>query len=544
MNLGVKLATLNSLMTGFDMFRKNHAVIAFLLLSVHFFYQNSSFAFPARDVYELETPAQDTGISVTTARVLLCNYNLLKKDFPYLRPLTNQQIDRWLIDHAAYISLPHATGNNQVNTPPSVDISRTVQSFRPLGYGRSAVFPVRGGLLDVKGAGVASNKVPKNRPNSNGLMSLGEAIREFTMQNLVEMIFYHAKSNGYVPRSGQPLTTVKSYAVIDWGFSILDQTSGLKSIHGGLMRAGAVIRQAHVRKMIPGSGNHFLPKNQANEVEDLLRHYGITTSGNIFDSVDVPDIQGTVDSRIFDFGTYVVMDRFTKDRTDPLGSEYFEDEDITLEVRGQRLLSFSDIPLPEKLISSLRLIRSEITSESSEFIDDDHEYPVIQPDKKISIPFELWGHNRTINPLGKNYLDNLRIMAELFANSINESESLRSRSSFKTNTTMIVRKSMAPPMPRLKIQQAKRSECPSVRTNMSAQVVLASAVVTSPSMVLTKKNVIPFFRDLEQSRHTRIREQFKLMRKELQNQIDYAFNSVLFKWYPLKFGAVVRANVN
>lgn len=504
------------------------ALLVFFILNLY----QSSFSLPIRLAGELEKPVLETGVSVATAKVLMCNYQLLKRDFPYLRGRSHKQIDQWLIARAAYISVPQAR-NNEVNTPPFINPSQTVLALRPHGYGRATVLPVKGGLLDVKGTGVANHLVPENRSHANGLMSLGEAIREFTMQYLVETIFRHAKSKGYKSTAGQPLETVQSYAVIDWGFSIYDTFSPFRFQNGGLMRAGAIVRQAHARKMIPGSGNHFLPKNQANEVEDLLRSYGITTSGNIYDSVDIPDIQGTIDSRIFDFGTYVVMDRFSKDRTDPLGSEYFDDFEEAIPTRGQRLLSFSDLPQPSVLLKSLKLLTFESNQDDS--FDDAYEYPLFQPNQRISIPFYHWGYNKRINPKGKCNLDNLRIMGEQFAQSLNESEIINLNRTSQIRTVLDTE--YGTPLLKQSPGIAKISK-KSGRDYASSTSLPPSL---SADIMHSKVGLVSFVKLLEFKKRYQVKSRFESIRVELKNQVEYAFNVIFFKWYPHKSGIMIKA---
>ncbi len=98
------------------------------------------------------------------------------------------------------------------------------------------------------------------RYETERLASLGEAIREYGYERLVNEIFKQSKSG---------LETVRNYAVLDLGFDIKNQ-------EGTTSRAGMVLRQAHERS----SGAYSLIDNErALKIEKLLRRYGVTSAG-------------------------------------------------------------------------------------------------------------------------------------------------------------------------------------------------------------------------------------------------------------------------
>ena len=383
-----------------------------LFLSVCLLANEAFSSFPVRDHHHLENASRELAVRVKSAKVLIGNYDLLREDFPHLNTVSDEGIDEWLINNAAYISESQSQPN-EVNTPIFKDDLDRKAVYRPLGYGRAFVLPVQGGLIDVKGTGVRDGVIPANASHANGLMSLGEAIREFTMQGLVQQIFNHAKYFGY--QSQQPLETVRSYAVIDWGFSIKDSFSTFKEMNHGSMRAGAIIRQAHSRKMVEGAGNHFLGKDEAIEVEMLLRQYGVTSSGNIVDGIDIPDVQGSCDLRLFDFGTYIVMDKFSNDLGSPLGAVDEESDDEEAPSENQYWRDFE-----QRMLSGERKGSFPEDSELHKYIEPRQTYQFIQqPNPSIAIPFGLWGHDRRINPKGRCHLDNVRHFGELCSVQIN-----------------------------------------------------------------------------------------------------------------------------
>jgi hypothetical protein len=150
-------------------------------------------------------------------------------------------------------------------------------------------------------------------------MALGECIREYNYENLVNRVMVHANKNGIV-LDGFPTATptVGSYAVIYTGFSILP----------GGAPAGLYLRQAHTRwnpadwdhtgmatviadvpaetKEVTGAG-HMLHDNKV-KLAKILALYNIWADE--FESAANArfmnaDVQGTRDNRLFDFGAYL-----------------------------------------------------------------------------------------------------------------------------------------------------------------------------------------------------------------------------------------------
>ena len=107
-----------------------------LLISLSLiFYQLSSFNLPSRsiandpekifrqrvieperlieDVHQLSQMEKVAKLS--NARIVLADYDLIRRDFPHIRDLTNQQIDEWILNEVAYVSLPQSA-QTSVNT--------------------------------------------------------------------------------------------------------------------------------------------------------------------------------------------------------------------------------------------------------------------------------------------------------------------------------------------------------------------------------------------------------------------------------------------
>lgn len=211
----------------------------------------------------------DPGVSVEPvlrvegARVVLANYELLQEDFPELRGLSRKIIDQWLIRNAALVSRVQAA-QSEVNS--TIATNGTSTAYRPPLYGRALVVPVEGahGLLDLKGTGVAPGRKATPAAHSNGLLSLGEALANVALRELIELIFRSAPTQ---------FRTVPEYGVLDLGYDVC-------GLIGVPTPAGMQVRRAHCRPVggveLPLAGS---PEQQVKlEIELLLRHYGVTST--------------------------------------------------------------------------------------------------------------------------------------------------------------------------------------------------------------------------------------------------------------------------
>lgn len=230
------------------------------------------------------------------ARVVFADYELLQHDFPQLREerlaqthpelrglgetnkrvAVRRRIDEWLLKNVAFISGKQAQ-QETVNTRIEV-AAETAVAFRPPHYGRALVYSVaesfestpganegerRGeGLIDVKGTGVSPKAEPRFGPHADGLIKLGDAIREAAFQKLIDAAFHN---------EGAPFETVPAYAVIDPGFDCKHHTWTLP--------AGLLVRRAHRRPAYRWGTKE--PESPAVplelKIEFLLRRYGITS---------------------------------------------------------------------------------------------------------------------------------------------------------------------------------------------------------------------------------------------------------------------------
>lgn len=280
---------------------------------------------PLRDPSGLANPGEETMVRIPYKisdrnPVILADYDALREDFPEeLRHLSDAEIDEKLLHGTHFISYfqsEQEVVNSRIPTSPE-----KIRAFRPEDYGRSIVFKFGKGLIDAKGSG-AGYPGPDRFDHGSGLLSLGEALREFAYERLLRLIFLH---------SGSGFKTVKTYAVIDLGFDIKDE-------HGNLVRAGMVLRRAHTRS----PGIFALLSNALGlKIEKLLRRYGVTSAGahrNRYPH-EWLNVQGTKEGAVVDMGGYLTVDKFEK----PLG-ESFDETGRTLLMSADEVRSLQPDP--------------------------------------------------------------------------------------------------------------------------------------------------------------------------------------------------------
>ncbi len=271
-------------------------------------------------------------VMLQDARIVMADYPLLRLDFPELRNLSSEEIDDWLIKNTAVMSKTQAS-QEIVNT--KINSWATKSAYRPPEYGRALVIPVSKpyaplateeiGLIDAKGVGAVN---PALRDHGDGLATLGECIREFVYEKMVNKVFDHSKSG---------IKTVGTYAVIDAGFD-------LRHTDKSTSPAGIVLRQAHERYV---SKSSLFSEENSLKIENILRRYGLTSAGAYrSDSIERINVQGTKKGAVLDFGGFLTVDHFEK------RAKHFY---------GNKIL------IDAKLANA------------------------IQPDESIRIPLEIWG---------------------------------------------------------------------------------------------------------------------------------------------------------
>lgn len=377
------------------------------------------------------------------ARVVVADYDLIRRDFPQLRNLSHDEIDQWLLQNTAYMAAPQA---QQEGANTRIELSGKERSaYRPPQYGRALVFqadspfddemnarlnfvrslmqvadeaqsgaddwsqkkvelkeqfenglkasfdqPSREtiersfktleqspnsraelerdrqalmkielsprnhiGLIDAKGVGALA---PRAGGHSDGLATLGEAIREYVYEKMVNTVFTHEDAG---------LRTVGTYAVIDSGF-------GVKHQDGSASPGGIVLRQAHNRF---DSHASLFSEADSLRIENILRKYGITSAGAYRDvyPYDKINVQGTKSGAVLDFGGFLVVERFHRE---------------AIHFYGQKVL-----------------------------IDPKRDQ-LVQPDPNLRIPLEVWG--TTVSGKEDPKLDNIWLWSHELAAAFRE----------------------------------------------------------------------------------------------------------------------------
>jgi hypothetical protein len=301
-----------------SMYRNNLMKYGFVLNLVLLFIKCVAIADtidPLRDPEKLNIPKAGgksammrDAVKLKTAKVLIKDVPLINKDFPETIGMSDPDLDKWLIQHTAYIDesqIQQGEGRN-INSKMQLKQQDRVKAYRPDQYGRAMVFEVkdkdgsRSGLIDVKGVGA---NAPAVGDHKHGLASLDEAMREYAMEKLV---------SGALEHSGSGIKTVGTYAVIDPGF---DVNLADKETHASLfVPAGLILRQAHERSSTKGTA---LPVEDALVREKILRPYGITSSRTASKlnptknrNGETMNLQGTKQGDIVDFGAFVIVGDF------------------------------------------------------------------------------------------------------------------------------------------------------------------------------------------------------------------------------------------
>lgn len=223
--------------------------------------------------------------------VVILDYDLLKNDFPELQLKSNEQIQEIVLNNIGYIAKTQGDKGiiKRVNDKIHFDSqSVRIGAIRQFGFGRALDVPFFNGYINIKGIGA---QIPVRREHKDGLMTLGEALREYTYSQITNMVLAHANIN---------YSVVRSYGVIYPGFNV---TWG----NGTSDPAGFLLRRAYNRQ------EEYSFKNK--DIEDLLSDYNIIMGSNI---------QNTEKGDIVDLG-HVTMGHIqnkSEDETAPNFLEY------------------------------------------------------------------------------------------------------------------------------------------------------------------------------------------------------------------------------
>lgn len=342
-----------------------------------------------RTLAEIDQPTgrEEQVVGVATARVVFANYALVQHDFPALRGASPAEIDAWLIHHGGVVSVAQAA-QAEVNSPIATTAAPR-RAFRPPMYGRAVVMPVPGGLLDIKGAGVATGVRPARNWHQNGLLMLGAGLGSAGYQDLIHNVFRNARSE---------LWCVPEYAILDLGFDV-------RLANDSSQPACVLLRRAHRRQ--PGGGDlpdaGSVEERVKLEIELLLRQYGITSCA-----------AGTsiqVEQR--DDGTYVGINNESLERLRPIeaqglqllpgyraGAQRYEGINVQMvrehgiePVRAQ-LVDFGQYLCHERFEHPLLSMGMGRPLRWSRAIGPESPH-FLQPDARRRIPMAVWGTARS-----------------------------------------------------------------------------------------------------------------------------------------------------
>lgn len=305
---------------------------------------------PLKDLADVGATDAENAVRVKTAKVLLADYDLIRRDFPQVAQMGNDQIDQWLLDHFAYISQTQ-TQQTTVNSAISTLASDFKEVYRPEGYGRAWVAKVPGGgLVDAKGVGAV---LAQQGDHSNGLATTGESLREFLFEKMTSKA---------LKAGGEKTSTIGSYAVLDFGFDVIHRD-------GSHSPAGAILRQVDIRNEAMVSD--LLPEHSA-QIEATLRRFGISTAGDKrFPYGEMINLQEGKSGNLIDFGAYVVPERFEKPA---LIYDQF--------INGK----WQNLNIPQdEFLKIMALLDPETT-------------PFPQPEASIRVPWDKWGSDVPVDP--------------------------------------------------------------------------------------------------------------------------------------------------
>ena len=228
---------------------------------------------PLRSLAQLDQArlVAETVEVLSQTRLLWWNRAAIRADFPTLASVSDEDLERFVLENASVLSRVQCAPNEVNAEPPLTGVQRI--AWRPPMYGRALIVEacppgepqgVPIGLLDLKGAGVAPDNEPMRVMHRNGLMILEQCIEELLYQRLVETVMRREN----IDARGVPV-----YAILSLGFEgSMENTMPLP--------AAMMIRRAHRRF---AEGCELQPIGSSAQkvqltLELVLRRYGITTA--------------------------------------------------------------------------------------------------------------------------------------------------------------------------------------------------------------------------------------------------------------------------
>ena len=225
--------------------------------------------------------------SVTGASIVIADYDLIRTDIEYFKGMTNEDIDKQLLETLGVISSENANYEDLIYKDVDTSTFKKIENkkynyYRPLGYGRAVVFHYKDSdikkdyFMDAKGVGVGrhytiaygsdnsgesadivlkNKKIDINKSHSDGTMTMSDALREYYNERAVRKILENSSYARFLK-----LATVKSYAIINLGMMT----------HNG-DNAAIYIRQSFNRKI-----NLYSP-DESIHIQSILSWFGMST---------------------------------------------------------------------------------------------------------------------------------------------------------------------------------------------------------------------------------------------------------------------------
>ena len=295
---------------------------------------------------------EDGFVRLRRASVLTADYPLLRRDFAALANKSEDEIDQWLLDNAAFISdgqlrrispggdhhdllglqstasstsgAVKTTENPFQRLDDVVDTTRRKTAVRARAGGRAATFfaedkygfdeesgCIEADLIDVKGCGTHRD-VAYNAPSHSGLLGLTDALRGLAVQRLLQRI---CELEG----ESKHWSTVQFYAILDTGLKyregVVDPATGvpgdmcvlaLRQAQSRLSFADGVdgfgdFAAGGGNLLLAGDASGLLTRGNGRRARAAMMRYGLSAAiapGALIDRAEgrVPDSAATLDS--------------------------------------------------------------------------------------------------------------------------------------------------------------------------------------------------------------------------------------------------------
>lgn len=236
-------------------------------------------------------------MSQVEAKVVVADYSLLRQDFPFLSELSDEAIDQWLLDKAAFVR------DSQIELGEKRGIHGAIKTRTPhrrmYGFAssmtkRSVIMPFRSPApyrstpsIDLKGSG--ADDPQRSDFHQNGVLRLDEALREFYMTKIVRQI-------SRVVTAEESFDVVDAYAVIripTWHTYSHHETGAflwdgcppevLRNSPASRLDLSILVRQTARRSLTFNA--YFAPAAFQRQFEEILYAFNMTSLSTLYDVI-------------------------------------------------------------------------------------------------------------------------------------------------------------------------------------------------------------------------------------------------------------------